>query len=455
MPTENRVTMTKTPEQPQSGPLEASSEVDLRLEDMSHLSAEEARLLRRHFEIFTETTNKLVTAHQHLQLQVRALLEELEQKNRELESVNSELAHRIRETEQVREFLDRVIDSMHTGLVAIDVDGYVTRINEAARVLLGWEDQSPSQFEELVANQSQRILPAVSDWDQAPRSGETRLRKRHGDTLLVRYTAVPIAPSGGEQTVQRGTLFVFEDLSRLRLLEEKVRRASRLTALGELAAGVAHEMRNPLATMRGFLQLLPSEFEDPGFREECSTRLIREIDRLARLTESLLELARPVRPDDYETDLKALVEEVLNEQQEALQVEDIRLEIHLMQIPPLPLDRDRIKQVLLNLIINARQAMAPGGKLEVTLEPRPEAWGAEDQLTLLAVLSVRDNGKGIESHHLDQIFDPFFTTRDEGTGLGLALCYRIIEEHGGVIRVESTPGKGSAFTLYFPIRCEE
>lgn len=451
----NHVTMTTTPEPPRSSPPNSSMEEDFRFEDMPHLSAEEARLLRRHFEIFTETTNKLVTAHQNLQQKVRSLLEELEQKNHELESVNSELAHRIRETEQVREFLDRVIDSMHTGLVAIDPEGSVTRINQAARVLLGWGEDSPSHFEELLVQGGQMALRIPSDREGVSRSGEMRLQRRNGETLLVRYSVVPIAPSGERESDQRGTLFVFEDLSRLRLLEEKVRRANRLTALGELAAGVAHEMRNPLATMRGFLQLLPTEYEDPSFREECSTRLIREIDRLARLTESLLELARPIQPDDYETDLKGLFEEVLSEQHETLQVEEITLRMNLEEIPPLPLDRDRIKQVLLNLIINARQAMKPGGELEVLLETRSEAWGADDQLTLLAALAVRDNGKGIESHHLDQIFDPFFTTRDEGTGLGLALCYRIVEEHGGVIRVESAPGKGSTFTLYFPIRREE
>jgi signal transduction histidine kinase len=235
-------------------------------------------------------------------------------------------------------------------------------------------------------------------------------------------------------------------------LEEKVRRANRLTALGELAAGVAHEMRNPLATMRGFLQLLPSEYEDPEFREECSTRLIREIDRLARLTESLLELSRPIRPDEMQMDLAELVNEVLNEQKEGLLTENVEVQSTLSQVPLLPLDRDRIKQVLLNLVLNARQAMHHEPKiLEIELKTCQEPWGNEDTLSLLATLSVRDNGKGIESRHLDNIFDPFFTTRDEGTGLGLALCHRIVEDHGGVIRVSSNPGKGSSFTLYFPI----
>jgi signal transduction histidine kinase len=425
--------------------------LDLRPGDMPQLTAEESRLLARHFEIFTETTNKLVAAHQHLQGQVRSLLKELEKKNRELNSVNQELARRMRETEEVKDFLDRVIDSMQTGLVAMDARGNLTRVNRAARALLGWGEEAPRHIEELIDSEIHRIKPMSAGLDSPPRSGEIRLRTRAGGTTLVRFASVPIAGTGHAPSQEIGSLVVFEDLSRLRLLEEKVRRANRLTALGELAAGVAHEMRNPLATMRGFLQLLPSEYEDPAFREECSTRLIREIDRLARLTESLLELSRPIRPDDYRIDLALLIKEVLAEQREALQIEQVDITLALDEIPPLPLDRDRIKQVLINLIINARQAMTDQKQLEVRLGSRREIWGPEDQFTLLAVLSVKDNGKGIESRHLDNIFDPFFTTKDEGTGLGLALCHRIIEEHGGVIRVDSAPGKGSTFTLFFPV----
>lgn len=425
------------------------------LDGLPSLTPEEARLLSRHFEVFSETTNKLVAAHQHLEGQVRSLMEELEIKNRQLEGVNYELARKIHETEEVRQFLDRVIDSMQTGLVALDSGGNLTRVNRAARELLGWMEDAPCRVEELFDPSSGRTMLRFPGPDASPRSGETRLKRRDGETLLVRYTAVPIAggPAGtGSEEV--ATLFVFEDLSRLRLLEEKVRRSNRLTALGELAAGVAHEMRNPLATMRGFLQLLPSEFDDPGFREECSSRLIREIDRLARLTDSLLELSRPVRPDDLRTDLGALVGEVLAEQAEAIESEGIELVRHLEEVPPLPLDRDRIKQVLLNLIINARQALSGKGKLEISLGTCREVWGPDDEETLLAVLAVTDNGVGIESRHLDCLFDPFFTTKDDGTGLGLALCHRIIEEHGGVIRVESAAGKGSTFTLYFPVRRE-
>ena len=251
--------------------------------DLPNLSAEEAELLNRHFEIFSDTTNKLVAAHQSLQEQIRVLVEELEKKNQQLESVNRELARKMEETEKVREFLDRLIGSMQTGVIAFDSGGKPTLLNRMAEKLLGWEESLPCTSADLFDPDSSSPLAALEIGSEASRSGEIRLRTREGKAVLVRFTAVRIQdPQGDFSTEDPGYLFVFEDLSHLHLLEEKVRRSDRLAALGELAAGVAHEMRNPLATMRGFLQLLPTEYEDPDFREECSTRLINEIDRLCQ-----------------------------------------------------------------------------------------------------------------------------------------------------------------------------
>lgn len=415
------------------------------------LSEEEAALLAKHFEAFAETTNKLVAAQQHLQDQLRILMGELERKNRELESLNAELAFKIRESDEVRQFLNRLIDSMRTGLVALDAEGGVTKANRCAGEILGWADSAPAHLAAMLPTGTEEFLSFLqSDWLDS-RSGEIRLQKRDGDTVLVRYTLARIERPAETEADLGEFLFVFEDLSHLRLLEEKVRRSDRLTALGELAAGVAHEMRNPLATMRGFLQLLPSEYEDPDFRAECSTRLIDEIDRLARLTDDLLELSRPIRPDDHATDLRAVLESLVGEHRETLQGDRIELTLGLNPLPPLPLDRDRMKQVLLNLIINARQALPNGGEIRVACGVRKDAWGDGDEIRNLVFVTVADNGIGIEPKHMDSLFDPFFTTKGRGTGLGLALCHRIVEEHGGVIRVESAPGKGASFTLYFPV----
>jgi signal transduction histidine kinase len=450
MRTEKPGFMTNLPELEPENSAPEEERLPFRVEDLPHLSAEEAQLLSRHFEVFNETTNKLVAAHQVLQRYIQALMSELELKNQELERVNRELATKVDETERVREFLDRVIDSMHTGLVAVDQYCRLTRMNRAARLMLGWGDTLPEKFDGLLAEGVQNPILMVQDSDSESREGEIRLCTASSETVLVRYSAVPIRQDIHNDESGDGFLFMFEDLSRLVLLEEKVRRSDRLAALGELAAGVAHETRNPLATIRGFLQLLPSEYEDPDFRQECSTRVIGEIDRLARLTDDLLELARPIRPEQCETDLHELIGEVLDELGELFSQNGVAREQSLVSIPLLPLDRDRIKQVLLNLVINAVQAMPQGGQLKVRLLECEEEWEEKGETRPWVCLEIEDSGSGIESRYLDRIFDPFFTTKDHGTGLGLALCHRIIEEHGGVIRVASTPGKGTTFRLYFP-----
>jgi len=442
--------MTRTPDPVEPPAPPPSVSAPFQAAELPRLSPEEARLFARHFEVFSETTNKLVAAHQHLQAQITILMVELENKNQQLEAVNRELAHKMEETDRVRDFLDRLIDSMQTGLVALDGERRVFRMNRMARALLGWQSGFPTRFEALLAPGSENPLPL--DCSGRSRSGETRLRKRGGEAALVKYTSVPLAENPSRPKGEPGgVLFVFEDLSQLKLLEEKVRRSNRLAALGELAAGVAHEVRNPLATIRGFLQLLPTEFGDPDFREECSTRLIREIDRLARLTDELLELSRPIRPDPSRTALRTIMEEVLNEQTPFLQEAAISVSGAAEEAPPLPLDQERVKQVLLNLVINARQAMPQGGRLEWRLENCREAWGPNDEPTPSVRLAIIDTGSGIEDRHLESLFDPFFTTKDHGTGLGLAICHRIIEEHGGVIRVASALGRGTTFTLYFPV----
>lgn len=433
-------------------PASADSTSQLRIEDLPNLSPEEYSLLSRHFEAFTETTNKLVTAHQYLQQQVCSLLEELERKNEELEKVNQELAHRMDEMDRVRRFTDSVIDSMLSGLIVLDGSGALKRMNRSARRLLGLEEGPlTGGIKSLLAEGMKNPLAGFFESGERSRSGETRLRKHEAGTFLVRYTAVPIAENSEAEPRDEGILLMFEDLSQVRLLEEKARRSDRLVGLEELATGVAHEMRNPLATMRGFLQLLPTEFEDPQFREECSTRLIREIDRLARLTDDLRELSRPIQPQQCETDLEDLIQEVVGEQQEILVENGIELAIDLEPLPLLHLDRDRIKQVLLNLVINARQAMPAGGRLDISMQGCKEKWEGDSDRKSLVRLSICDNGQGIENQNLDRIFDPFFTTKGQGTGLGLSLCHRIIEEHDGVIRVESSPGQGTKFDLFFPL----
>ena len=226
-------------------------------------------------------------------------------------------------------------------------------------------------------------------------------------------------------------------------LQQQLRRSERLSALGNLAAGVAHEIRNPLSSIKGFAAFLLGRMEREN-EVNAAAMLIQEVDRLNRVVSGLLEFARPETMQLAPTALAPLVEHALSLCASDLAGKDIA--VRFAPAPGLPLiaaDADRLTQVLLNLFLNAIQAMDRGGRLDLSC--------CRDQATGQVLLRIADTGKGIAPEALAAIFDPYVTGRASGTGLGLAIVHRIVEQHGGAIRVESEPGKGSVFFVYLPM----
>ncbi len=223
-------------------------------------------------------------------------------------------------------------------------------------------------------------------------------------------------------------------------IEEQLRRADRLSALGELSAGMAHEIRNPLGSIRGTAEILKDGIDPADKRYEFAQILIKEVDRLNRVVQDFLDFSRPATPRRESFDvLEALREVLLLTRQPA---QKNRVETLLEGEGKLAVagDREQLKQAFLNLVLNALQAMPEGGTLKIL------AAAAEAEVRIL----FADSGQGIPAESLDRIFNPFFTTRSEGTGLGLAITHRIIQGHGGRIEVESRPGEGTVFTLHLP-----
>jgi two-component system, NtrC family, sensor histidine kinase HydH len=227
-------------------------------------------------------------------------------------------------------------------------------------------------------------------------------------------------------------------------IEEQLRRADRLSALGELAAGMAHEIRNPLASIRGTAEILQDGVAADDPRREFGRILIRETDRLNRVVQDFLDFARPAPADHARLDLNQLVQEILNLVTFQAEKSGVRVEFLPGSVPVIAGDGEKLKQAFLNLALNAVQAMPQGGRLGVVTEAT----------TGRVVLSFQDTGAGIPAAELDRIFDPFFTTRRNGTGLGLAITCRIVRSHGGTIEVDSQIGRGSAFRVYLPAEDE-
>ncbi|MDX9753238.1 MAG: ATP-binding protein [bacterium] len=376
------------------------------------------------YSLYNENTEKL-----------RLAFERLEQRFHEIDPYN-------------------IYNSIAEGLLTLDKAENILTFNRAAETIFSIPEK------EALGKPFREIIPAAAtcfaEYLQAESRGnhyEIAFRNQEGEPVYLRSRFSPLLDRNGEAI---GTTCLFTDLSVERLLEEKARRSDRLTALGELAAGVAHEMRNPLTTVRGYLQILPQFKHDDEFIHEFSENLIREIDRLTRLTDNLLNMAKPISPELQVEELSHLAKNVAQFLTEKFTAADVSFTTEGETVPTaIQVDGDRIKQVFINLFMNAIEAMDGGGRLLVRFSNRTERLAEDEPPRTYAVAEVIDTGPGMSPHQIERVFDPFFTTKDTGTGLGLSLSHRIIDEHGGFLRVDSTPGEGTRFWVFLPLARSE
>ncbi len=241
---------------------------------------------------------------------------------------------------------------------------------------------------------------------------------------------------------------MIQQLRRLRHLEEELRRKDRLAALGELAAGVAHEIRNPLVIIKNSAQILGDRFHGQNDNKELTQYIIEETDRLNKVVTSFLDFARPQKSNLEINQIAPIIDRTLQMTNMEISKKHIEVDKSFQKnLPQARVDNEQMHQVFLNLILNAIGAMPDGGRLEIkTAISRDDSNG-----TKLIEISFRDTGCGISKDAIDKVFNPFFTTKSEGTGLGLAIAHKIIENHNGTIKIESQEGKGSIFSVYIPI----
>jgi signal transduction histidine kinase len=230
--------------------------------------------------------------------------------------------------------------------------------------------------------------------------------------------------------------------------QQLMRRTDRLSSLGSLTAGLAHEIRNPLVTVKTFLDLVPKRYKDKEFRENFLKLTTSELDRITKLVSDLLDFARPKKPTLRRADVNQVIEEVIPLIKVEATKRDINIETTLRETLRSRLDADQMKQVFLNILLNAIEAIKAHGKISITTRAIQKN-GVE-----YAQVEIEDTGKGIPQKIVEQIFDPFFTTKGTGAGLGLAISHQIVEEHHGTIEVESKPKKGTAFFVNIPIKAK-
>lgn len=363
---------------------------------------------------------------------------------------------------------DDVLRAMVSGVIAVDRRGKLTTCNRRAAEMLGRSAAGLlGESEGVLPDVLAEPLRAARLHGQANAPVRAELPRASGGVYLIGLRASVLRDTQG-QTI--GALAVFEDQTAQTILEEGMQRADRLASLGTLAAGLAHEIKNPLVAVRTLAQLLPTKFDDPEFRDSFATLACGEVDRINDLVERLLQFARPSAPHLEWFHLDTIVDDVLQLLRPEVDAREIGVDVSAQPRHVwIYADQAQMRQVLLNLFINALQAMedAPERQLSVRLEAGPgmdpslrppDHWlrggladedrpeGRIGRLTL----TVRDTGPGIPEHATEDIFNPFFTTKPKGSGLGLAVVARIIREHGGTIAAESVTGTGACLVVHFP-----
>jgi two-component system nitrogen regulation sensor histidine kinase GlnL len=346
---------------------------------------------------------------------------------------------------------EQILSNLDDGVITADPDGIIKFFNEASEVLTEISSAAATgQSLEQIFKREPWLIALVDKtwpphWESA--RGEGDFVTRWGGKIPVSVTASPLQDDHGTFS---GTILLLRDLRHQRELEEDLKRADRLATLGTLAAGLAHEIKNPLGGIKGAAQLLRRTAEnDPSVRDYTDI-MIREVNRVNQLIEQLLDLSRPAQLNLEALNIHEILEDVLllERQSEAAQKCLIKKNFD-PSLPAIRGDRSRLTQVFLNLLKNAFQAMERPGTVTVTtrVETDFHIRGGGRGRSRFIWVDIADEGAGIRDEDLPHIFSPFFTTKMSGTGLGLASCYQIVKEHGGLIRVESSPNKGSIFKI--------
>lgn len=343
----------------------------------------------------------------------------------QLESVGTELKKTGADLKSVQELNQFLVTNIPTGMVSYNDQGQVIQMNQAAQEILSLQGES-NWFE---------IFPQLQGVDTF--RGDLKFEGESPKTLGLTVNRV-FSPEWNE----RIGIALFEDLTKIRELEYSLRQSEKLAAVGGLAAGIAHEIRNPLAGISGSIEMLTQTVESEDDRKLMKI-VLREIDRLNNLITEFLEYARPETPPTDKVDLSGLLDEVMKSMKLNNQVRgDIEQQTHIMPRLEVLGRQDKLKQAFLNIVINAYQAMNETGTfIEVKAQSKDEKW---------IEVSIRDSGSGMSESTLKKMFEPFHTTKPKGTGLGLAVTHKILEGHGAKVFVESKLGVGTVFTLTFP-----
>jgi PAS domain S-box-containing protein len=430
--------------------------------DRLDISEEQLEGFTESFASFNKITQKLHSAYKDLE-------EKFEDLNLKLEKTNRELRESLAERDNITSYLNNILKSLTSGVVAINLKKEITLFNRAAEEILGYKTDEVlgRQYGEIIGKGvgEKMTLPFTLKSRKSHINEEKEVLTKEGKKIPLGFSTSIL--TDGDNNVL-GAVEVFFDLSKLKELEEEVTRVRTLAALGEMAATVAHEVKNPLGGIRGFADLLDRDLEEGDPRKKSVEKIMEGVETIDRIVVSLLNYTKAIRLDLHQIKFLNFIDEVikffeinLGREKKKIQIVREYSEKELW----CRLDPEQFRQVILNLLHNSAQSMPQGGKIMVQVsETMPKGKTKEGRGTgtpqtssgiyaegKRIVLKISDTGMGMSKATLEKLFTPFFTTKEHGTGLGLSTVKKIVEAHRGHIKVKSELGKGTTMTVTLPL----
>jgi PAS domain S-box-containing protein len=394
-------------------------------------------------ENFQARAEKLATLYERMR-------EDFKKVNVELDKKNEQLAQSLRKQEEIQTYLGSILESMNSGVVGVNTMERITHFNKAASAITGFAgaDVIDKQYAEIFSKNSigEGSLLSALRTGRGLALDEKVLWRKDGLPLPVSFqTALLADPTGATL----GAVEIFSDISRIKALEEEMQQARTMAALGEMAATVAHEIRNPLSAMGMWATLLEREVAPESQSRNIVHKLLEGLSRLNRIVSNLLVYSRPVKPQLRPVSLQQLLSDMSDYVEVEVERQGHNIDVKKVWDPSpvsVLVDPEKLQQVIMNLSLNAIQAMPKGGVLTVCINGAPGDAGAG-----YASFSIGDTGCGISQENLEKIWAPFFTTKSNGTGLGLAIVKKIVESHSGVIEVTSEIDTGTTVKVFLPL----
>lgn len=419
-------------------------------EGKGEITQEQLEAFADSYASFNKTIEKLHQAYKDLE-------EKFENLNLELEQTNLKLRESLVEKDKVTNYLNNILESLTSGVLVVNLEEKITLFNRAAEEITGYKT------DEVLNSPYLKIMGAGVDIQSTPvhtlRAGVSHLNEEK-EVLTKSQTKIPLGYATSLLRDSEGNILgaveVFFDLSKIKKLEEEIARVRTLAALGEMAATVAHEVKNPLGGISGFADLLYRDIEEGDPRKNYVKKVIEGVDILNRIVMNLLDYTRSIKLDLRPIDFVKFLDEVVGFFEIDILREKKKIKIERLypdEKCSCLLDGEKFKQVVLNLLYNASQALPDGGLIQLSagqetrnLENKIPNSTAEQMISL----KIKDNGIGMSEEVKNKLFTPFFTTKEKGTGLGLSTVKKIVQAHRGEIEVDSKLGKGTTVTIYIP-----